>query len=747
MTQNTRLRLRRALIVSAAALLLPALFALRSSDAAIGQSQATARQQLHRRLAEFHAPIVFQDTETRGDSQDEGGRLGAGHPLHRRGDFLSRFDFDGDWNGLNNWASFARRPPADHRRDEMARAYLYYSVVETATHYLINYCVFHAQDREPQCSDGECHENDLEGGLHLVKKGPENGGLGTLWLMMYLAHDNWCTYLTPAGHAAGIRRGGRPPHETPEKAHHYNADFIYDVVWRGVTPEGKLFTPRDPHQPSDPSAPPGTIFRPTVWSEPWGHGMNGWPGPDAKSPYDRYRKPEYPWRNGFINGDGVIYYPGAQAGIPDYRKEVDIVPYALLDIFAPGGLWERRERVIDRNMDGCGGGARGTPDCAWGYFGTFRGERWGTDKANAPWRWDHNDDHLPPGMQAFDPLRLIEEYNNLSAVPADQLRRAYIDNRYVGLPSGTRPNRLRPQANAGARVVVVKPGEPFILDGSRSRTGDLDGRGHLLYRWEAEGWESEGWSQPWLWQTLAREGTHRVKLTVNDGDHEASDEARVVVTARKLFFDDFQAASPQAGWRFLGQTWQQRDGSLWMRRPGGGLNAALVTDREFSARAYPQEVTVETLLRLDLLYPEASAPFGVGVAYAHADGQSALLFGFAGTRRFDAQRDSARRHLTEVAFYEVTPQRRGRVGNQILTFSEGAAKGYRLGQWYFVKLAVADGREAKAKVWPFGAAEPDWMYHLTLDPPKRGALLPLLAAGTGTNGEAAFDYFLVLSGQ
>ena len=35
--------------------------------------------------------------------------------------------------------------------------------------------------------------------------------MGTLWMMMYLAHDNWFTYLTPAGRAAGIKRGGKPP--------------------------------------------------------------------------------------------------------------------------------------------------------------------------------------------------------------------------------------------------------------------------------------------------------------------------------------------------------------------------------------------------------------------------------------------------------------------------------------------------------------------------------------------------------
>ena len=722
-------------------ILFPHQLGLSSHANGVVNGQADERE-FYRRLAYFHAPINFQDTEVRGESQDDSNRSSLDQPIQRRGDFMTRFDFDGDWNGLNNWANFAAHPPNEHQQDERARAYMYYSVVETPTHYFIVYSSYHAQDREPRCSDGECHENDLEGGLHMVKKGPENGGMGSLWLMMYLAHDDWFTYLTPAGRAAGIRLGGKAPHETAEKAQHANSGFVYDVIWRGITPEGKLFTPRDPHAAADPDAPRDTIFHPTTWQEPWGHGMYGWPGPNALSPYDRYRKPDYPWSNGFINGDGVIYYPGAQAGIPNYQQKVDTIPYALIDIFEPTGLWDRREN-IDGNMDGCSGGAKGTSDCSWGYFGAFRGERWGVDKANAPWRWDHLDDHLPPGTQAFDPLRLVEEYNNLDGVSASDLARSYLNNRYIGIPKGTRMDRPAPRASAGARMVVVKPGETFVLDGSGSQTGDLNGRGHLLYRWESamEGWEQSTWDQPVLVKTLPREGNYQVRLVVNDGDHEASDNVTVIVTSRKLFFDDFQSATAQPQWRFMGQTWQQKSGLLSMTRPGGGLNAALVTDQ-----AYPNTMIVETLVRLNLLYPEANAPFGLGAAYPSAvGGQSALLFGFVGTRRVDTLRDPKRIHLTELAFYEVNSQKRRRLGTEIVTYHDASARQYELGRWYHIKLLIEDGRSLKAKTWPLGTVEPDWMYSLMLDEPQMGRPVPLLAAGTGTNGAAAFDYFLVTS--
>ncbi|MGE0126913.1 MAG: PKD domain-containing protein [Blastocatellales bacterium] len=695
-----------------------------------------ARREFYRKLAFFHAPILFQDTEIRGQSQDEGNPASVDQPIQRRGDFIARFDFDGDWNGLNNWANFSRRPPAGKNKDGMARAFIYYSIVETETHYFINYCAYHAQDREPRCTDVQCHENDLEGGLHVVRKGPENSGMGTLWMMMYLAHDNWFTYLTPAGHAAGIKLGGKPPHETQQKAHHYNSEFIYDVVWRGVTPDGKLFTPRDPSKPEDPAAPSGTVFRSTIWSEPWGHGMYGWPGPDAKSPYDRYRWSNFTWKDGFIGGDGVIYFPGERPGIPNYNKAVDTTPYALIDIAEPNGLWDRREQ-IDWKMDGCGGGERGAANCAWGYFGAFRGERWGTDKANAPWRWDHSDDTLPPGMQAYDPLRLVEEFNNLSAVPADQLSRKYTNNFYLGLPEGTRPKRPAPIADIGTRIVFVKPNEPFTLNGARSHTADLEGRGHLIFRWEsqAEGFGETVTNEKWIRKTFAREGIYSVKLTVNDGDHSASDQATVIVSSNKLFFDDFQTSAPQAAWRFLGQTWLQRDGLLMARRPGAGLNAAVAADR-----AYQANMTVEALIRLDLLYEEAREPFGVGVAYQNpAAGNSAIVFGFTGTRRVDSSKDSSRKHMTEVAFYDISEQRRVKLGDSIMTYNDG----YKTDSWYHIKLTVEGGERVKAKLWPRGSNEPGWMYEANLPQRKSGLTAPMIVAGTGTSGAASFDYLLV----
>ena len=103
-------------------------------------------------------------------------------------------------------------------------------------------------------------------------------------------------------------------------------------------------------------------------------------------------------------------------------------------------------------------------------------------------------------------------------------------------------------------------------------------------------------------------------------------------------------------------------------------------------------------MRLDVLYPEASAPFGVGVAYPSATGgQSALLFGFVGTRRIDTIRDPTRNHLTELAFYEVSAQKRMRLGKEILVYQEDQqadASGKSVSTGTLVSRQAVSGRRA-----------------------------------------------------
>jgi hypothetical protein len=128
-----------------------------------------AEDPAHRRLAEHYAPVVFQ--ESRSSVLD----------------FVTRFDYDGDWRGDNNWRNaYLFDLPG----------YVYYSVIESSRHYFITYAFYHPRDYTATPFEGFApkteHENDLEGCTVTVEK---NGTeFGTPILLQTLAHDVFFKY-------------------------------------------------------------------------------------------------------------------------------------------------------------------------------------------------------------------------------------------------------------------------------------------------------------------------------------------------------------------------------------------------------------------------------------------------------------------------------------------------------------------------------------------------------------------------
>lgn len=117
-------------------------------------------------LAAVWAPTIYQDVTTSYDV---------------RADFLTRFDFDGDWAGGNNWENAFSYP---------LTSAVYYSVQETETHYFINYFFFHPRDDGP--ISAEKHENDFEGALFVIKK--DGTPYGSFVLMETQAHNHFYQY-------------------------------------------------------------------------------------------------------------------------------------------------------------------------------------------------------------------------------------------------------------------------------------------------------------------------------------------------------------------------------------------------------------------------------------------------------------------------------------------------------------------------------------------------------------------------
>ena len=122
----------------------------------------------HEELIHAYSPVI-----TQGTASDQ--------------DFITAVDFDGDWIGNNNWEN---QPGGD------LSAHVYYSVIETGTHWFMFYSLFHPRDYtdEPcEKSDG-CHENDMESIQLVVRK--DGTSFGRLEAVETLAHQN--IYLHPA---------------------------------------------------------------------------------------------------------------------------------------------------------------------------------------------------------------------------------------------------------------------------------------------------------------------------------------------------------------------------------------------------------------------------------------------------------------------------------------------------------------------------------------------------------------------
>lgn len=151
-----------------------------------------------------------------------------------RFDYITNFDFDGDWRGDNNWTN-----SADPKYP--LKAHVYYAVFETRSHFFIHYAVFHPRDYkggekrgallseairmgvalggqyDPTGRANEAvaaHENDLEGAVIVAQKDGNDPDRAQLVLVETLAHNNYLKYVPPGSYLAGesMRLDGARPH-------------------------------------------------------------------------------------------------------------------------------------------------------------------------------------------------------------------------------------------------------------------------------------------------------------------------------------------------------------------------------------------------------------------------------------------------------------------------------------------------------------------------------------------------------
>lgn len=223
-------------------------------------------------------------------------------------------------------------------------AHAYYSVVETPSHWFLVYLFFHPRDWSDSFFEFDTeHENDAEGVMFAVQR--DGSTFGKMQAAVTVFHKDFFSF-TPS-----------------------------DSTWtsNAETVDGTL---------SMQALGDGT--HPQTAQQAKGHGLKARPYVD-------------------INGDGVVYFPSlTTAGVPTGPNDRNVA-YQLVDILAPGGMWDQRNNAT-----------------LFASFGTFAGDNTGgcgsgtlgcdTNAANTPWGWDDQDDLPGRGALASDPAGLAANY-------------------------------------------------------------------------------------------------------------------------------------------------------------------------------------------------------------------------------------------------------------------------------------------------------------------------------------------------
>jgi hypothetical protein len=123
-------------------------------------------------IAHRYAPVHHQAVDRSGKNGLEG-----------RADYVTRVDFDGDWDARNDWENAARFP---------LPGAAYHSVVETSSHWFVVYMFFHPRDWGDSVFDTE-HENDAEGLLVVVTR--DGSRFGRLEAAVTVAHSDFYSFV------------------------------------------------------------------------------------------------------------------------------------------------------------------------------------------------------------------------------------------------------------------------------------------------------------------------------------------------------------------------------------------------------------------------------------------------------------------------------------------------------------------------------------------------------------------------
>ncbi len=305
-------------------------------------------------IVEDYAPIVAHKVTKEWSAADHITRVDLLGDIKRISEnpqyLIENTTNSGDWKGS--------RPEAA----------IYYSVCETETHYFLLYAAYHPMDWWKRLKptnlydlirDGvDEHAHDLEGALMVIRKDPQP----VLDALVTVAHHDF--FLYTEAQVPNTKGGSTLWTKKCFKVQRFNE-----------TIDGKIWIDRATNHPK-------------VYVQSRGHGMYG----DHKH-----------WGGG---DEVCYYYPNCLKKKPKPIKPQDkskYCSYKMIDICAPGGLWDHRyNRKVFRQRD----------DGKWGITAKKKVTEGNlvAAAANPPWSWNDRIDPSPMGEIATDPARFIGRY-------------------------------------------------------------------------------------------------------------------------------------------------------------------------------------------------------------------------------------------------------------------------------------------------------------------------------------------------
>ncbi|HEX4949225.1 MAG TPA: hypothetical protein VFZ34_21285 [Blastocatellia bacterium] len=327
---------------------------------------SSGRAGLDKQIAAQFAPVIYQGL---GDQP--------------RFDFITNFDFDGDWKGDNNWVNAGNKTTP-------LRAYVYYSVIETTTHYFVLYAFFHPRDYK-----GGLGKSTLVDAL--IREGVRRAGKDPTGLAddVALSHENDLEGCLVVAEKRGTEVRHAAVQYVETMAHNRYLKYFPREAKSAV---GELMTMKEQ--------------RPLLFAEPKGHGVVRYLGNQ-----EQLKKS--------IRGTLIYSYSG-MADDPE-KARGDAVGYDLLALYET--LWPQAQTgendtfgealeyqpltILTPRLDG----TTASQEQPIGKLGAaFRGVIGFKNKARPPWGWyDDTEKDRPRGEWFFHPAAAITRHFNLDA--------------------------------------------------------------------------------------------------------------------------------------------------------------------------------------------------------------------------------------------------------------------------------------------------------------------------------------------